>query len=75
MLKESIIQATILHHPDLRKCYIIYRDASDDDCGAQLSQQHDGKEFLVAFLSHTFMETQRKWSTTEQEAYGVYYSH
>ena len=21
---------------------------------------------------HTFLETQRKWSTTEQEAYGVY---
>ena len=30
--------------------------------------------FPIAFLSHTFMETQRKWSTTEQEAYGVYYT-
>ena len=28
----------------------------------------------MAFLSHTFTETQRKWSTTEQEAYGVYYA-
>ena len=25
-------------------------------------------------MSQTFIETQRKWSTTEQEAYGVYYS-
>ena len=31
-------------------------------------------EFPAAFLSHTFMDTQRKWSTTEQEAYGVYYT-
>ena len=31
-------------------------------------------EFPVAFLSHTFTETQRKWSTTKQEAYGVYYA-
>ena len=31
-------------------------------------------EFPVAFLSHTFMESQRKWSTTEQEAFGVYYA-
>ena len=31
-------------------------------------------EFPMAFLSHTFTETQRKWSTTEQEAYGVYYA-
>ena len=28
----------------------------------------------IAFLSHTFTETQCKWSTTEQEAYGVYYA-
>ena len=31
-------------------------------------------EFPIAFLAHTFSETQRKWSTTEQEAYGVYYA-
>ena len=31
-------------------------------------------EFPIAFLSHTFLETQRKCSTTQQEAYGVYYA-
>ena len=31
-------------------------------------------EFMIAFLSHTFLETQRKWSTTEKEAYRVYYA-
>ena len=31
-------------------------------------------ESPIAFLSHTFTETQRKWSTTEQEAYGIYYA-
>ena len=54
--------------------YIVYTDASDDACRAQLTQEHDGMEFPIAFLSHTFSETQRKWSTTEQEAYGVYYT-
>ena len=52
----------------------MYTDASDDACRAQLSQEHDGTEFPVAFLSHTFSETQCKWSTTEQEAFGVYYA-
>ena len=28
----------------------------------------------MAFLSHTFTKTQHKWSTTEQEAFGVYYT-
>ena len=73
-LKEAIIQAPILHYPDPEKRYIVYTDASDDACRAQLSQEHNGTEFPVAFLSHTFTETQRKWSTTEQEAYGIYYT-
>ena len=48
--------------------------ASDNACRAQLSQEHNGAEFLIVFLSHRFTETQRKWSTTEQEAYGVHYT-
>ena len=35
---------------------------------------HNGMGFPIAFLSHTFTETQRKWSTIKQEAYGVYYT-
>ena len=41
---------------------------------AQLSQEHDGMEFPIAFLSHTFLEMQKKkkkWSTKEQEAWGA----
>ena len=40
-LKESVIQVPILHYPNQKKCYIVYTDASDDACGAQLSQEHD----------------------------------
>ena len=57
-LKEAIVQAPILHYPNPIKKYIVYTDASDDACGAQLSQEHNRTEFPVAFLSHTFMETQ-----------------
>ena len=52
----------------------MYTDASNDACGAQLPQEHNGIEFPVAFLLHIFMETQWKWSTTEQEAFGIYYA-
>ena len=58
-LKEAIIMAPILRYPDTAKPYIVYMDASDDACRAQLSQIHDGTEFPVAFLSHTFTDTQR----------------
>ena len=72
-LKEAIVQAPILHYLNPGKKYIVYIDALDNACRAQLSQEHDGMEFPIAFLSHTFTETQQKWSTTEQEAYGIYY--
>ena len=64
-LKESFIQAPILHYPNPYKWYIVYTYKSDDACGAQLSQEHDGTEFPIAFLSYTSLDTQRKWSTTE----------
>ena len=73
-LKEAITQAPILHYPDPNQKYIVYTDASDNACRAQLSQEHNGTEFSIAFLSHTFTETQCKWSTMEQESYGVYYA-
>ena len=73
-LKDFIIQTPIQSYPNPSKRYIVYTDTSDDTCRAQLTQDHDGTEFPIAFLSHTFSETQRKWSTTEQEAYGVYYA-
>ena len=71
-MKEAIVQAPILHYPNPTKKYIVYADASDDTCRAQLSQEHNGTEFPVAFLSHTFTETQCKWSTAEQEAFSIY---
>ena len=52
----------------------MYTDASDDACRAQLSQIHDETKFPVAFLSHTFTDTQRRWSTPEQEAYSIYFA-
>ena len=73
-LKDAIIQAPILRYQDTTKPYIVYTDASDDACGAQLSQMHNKAEFPVAFLSHTFTDTQRRWSTSEQEAYGIYFA-
>ena len=73
-LKEAIIQAPILQYLDTTKLHIVYTDASDNACGAQLSQIHNGTEFPVAFLSHTFTDTQRRWSAPKQEAYGIYFA-
>ena len=73
-LNESVLEAPILWYPYPNKRFIVYTDASNDTCGAQLSQEHDRTEFPIAFLSHTFSDTKQKWITTEQEAFGVYYT-
>ena len=73
-LKMSVMQALILHYLNLKKCYIVYTGVSVDACRAQLSQECDGTEFPIAFISHTFTDTEWKWSTTGQEIYGVYYT-
>ena len=52
--KDSIMQAPILHYPNPSKRYIVYTDASDDASRAQLTHEHDGMEFPIACLSHTF---------------------
>ena len=69
-LKEAIIQAPILRYPSTTKPYIVYTDASNDACGAQLSQIHNGTKFLVAFLLHMFTDTQRsKYTRTRSIRY------
>ena len=46
-LKSVLLEAPILHYPDPSKHYIVYTDASNDACGAQLSQEHDSQELPV----------------------------
>ena len=69
-----MIEAPILHYADPSKYYILYTDASDDASGVLLSQEHNGEELPISFLVHAFTDTQQEWSTTEQEAYHVYYA-
>ena len=59
-LKESIIEAPILHHPDPNKGYIVYTNTSDDACGSQLFQDHNGTELPIAFLLLTFLGNTKK---------------
>ena len=49
-LKEAIVQAPILHYLNPNRTNIVYTNASDDACRAQLSQEYNGTEFPVAFL-------------------------
>ena len=58
-LKGTLIHVATIHYPDLQND-VVYTNNSDDICGAQLLQGHNGQELSVAFLSHTFTDTQQK---------------
>ena len=68
-LKNTLLEAHILHYPDPSKHYLVYTDASGDACRPELLQEHDCQEPPVAFLSHISTDIQQKMSTTDQEAY------
>ena len=55
--------------------YVLTTDASDVACGAMLCQvAGPGDTRVIATLSHTFTKSERNWSTTEKECYGIVFA-
>ena len=73
-LKESIIEAPILHYPDPNKRYIVYTYASDDACGAQLSQEHDGIDSLLPFFCIPFQKHKENGAPLNRKLKGIHYA-
>ncbi|GKT26750.1 hypothetical protein ADUPG1_013469, partial [Aduncisulcus paluster] len=72
-LIEVLISKPILAHIDYDCKLVLRTDASIDGCGGVLLQIRDGKEEVIEYLSNSFSTAQKKWSTIEQEAYGIVY--
>jgi hypothetical protein len=77
--KEAVISATTLYYPDNNLDWIVRSDASEIGVGTVLLQVHvDEKggetQQPIAFASKKFSEQARRWSTYEQEAFGIYYA-
>ena len=70
-LKLSVTSAPVLILPDLEKPFTVETDASLIGYGAILSQEFEGKLHPVAFLSHSFTETERNYSTHDRELLAV----
>jgi len=71
-LKLRISDIGLLYFLDYRKDIHVAVDASEDGVGGVLYQlDADGKMQVVAYASRAFNQTERKWSTLEQESYAV----
>ncbi len=71
-LKNLLTLAPILAFPHFDREFQLSTDASDNGLGACLQQYgDDGKQHPVAYASRTLNSTERRYRTTEKEAYAI----
>ena len=71
-IKECISRAPSLRLADWDKEFHIETDASDVSVGAVLFQVGEaGEQFPLAYHSKTLNDTERKWSATDKEMFGI----
>ena len=73
-VKEAVMNAQDLVHMNDEDPVILYTDASTLGVGAVLMQVQNKKEVPVCFLSKKFSSAAMKWSTIEQECFGMFYA-
>jgi len=70
-LKDRLVEAPILAHPDPAKEYILDTDASNHNVGAVLFQVQDGHEVVVAYYSKALLAPEKNCCTTRRELLAV----
>ena len=75
---ESIVSAVlsdrVLAMPDNSLPYRVETDASDFAISAVLSQDFDGVRCLIAFISKSFTDTERNYSTYDKELFAIVFA-
>ena len=74
ILKTALTEAPVLALPDWDKPFRLYADASNLAIGATLMQEHDGQLKPIAYASRVLSTTERRWQTTEKEAFALYWA-
>lgn len=70
-LKGLLSRAPVLRAPDFSKPFLVATDASARGLGAVLSQEVDGEEHPIVFLSRKLTPAETKYATIEREALAV----
>lgn len=70
-IRDKLISAPILTCPDFSCPFVLQTDASGYGIGAVLTQQLDGEEKVICFLSRSLTKQERNFSTTERECLSV----
>ncbi|CAN6580912.1 unnamed protein product [Malus baccata var. baccata] len=71
-LKEALISAPIITHPDWSLPFELMCDASDYAIGAVLGQRKNKQPHVIYYASRTLNDAQLNYSTTEKELLAVF---
>ena len=67
VLKTKLIEAPILRYPQFDKEFVLAVDSSQYSIGCVLSQEHDGKLYLICFGGRAHRDNELKWHITDKE--------
>lgn len=70
-VKDALVKAPILACPNFEYPFILQCDASAYGLGAVLTQNIDGQEKVICYLSRSLTPNERKFTTTERECLSV----
>ncbi|KAG6933769.1 hypothetical protein G0U57_018464, partial [Chelydra serpentina] len=70
-LKASLCREPVLYSPDFHREFILQTDASEVGLGAVLSQEVDGEEHPILYLSRKLFPRERNYAVIEKEALAV----
>lgn len=74
-VKSLFLESVMLHHHDSNSTYYLQTDSSGYAIGSELYQlDRDGNHHVIAFISKSLTEAERKWTTSEQEQWSIIYS-
>lgn len=73
-LKNALVTAPVLAVPDFNKPFTVHCDASSYGLGGMLSQEIEGHDHPIAFVSRSLNKAERNYSATEREALAVLFS-
>ena len=70
-LKAALVSPPILAYPDMTKSFRLFTDASAHAVGALLTQEQNGEERAIQYLSHQLNPAQQRYAAIEREAYAI----
>lgn len=73
-LKHALINPPILIYPDFNKRFIVTVDASMSACAAYLSQERDGIDCPIAYISRTFKKGEINKAIIEKELIAIHFA-